>query len=71
MIHPQQKNIGISYTVGLHFVDDFYGAALLEEFADAAARDVYQGHFNHLRIIAKCSQYWSRVQVYDTVLVAG
>ncbi len=48
-------------------VDNSYGVALLVEFTNAAAHDVYQDHPDHLRFIAECSQFWSRVQVYDTV----
>ena len=52
-------------------VDNSYGVALLVEFADAAAHDVYQDHPDHLRFIAECSHFWSRVQVYDVVAPAG
>jgi len=52
-------------------VDNSYGVALLVEFADAAAHDVYQEHPDHLRFIEECSQFWSRVQVYDAVTSAG
>ena len=49
-------------------VDSSYGVALLVEFADSAAHDVYQDHPDHLRFIAECSSLWSRVQVYDTLV---
>ncbi len=49
-------------------VDNAYGVALLVEFADAAAHDVYQDHPDHLRFIEACSRFWSRVQVYDSVV---
>jgi hypothetical protein len=52
-------------------VDNSYGVALLVEFADAAAHDVYQDHPDHLQFIAECSQSWSRIQVYDSVLAVG
>jgi len=52
-------------------VDNSYAIALLVEFADAAAEEVYQNHPDHQRFIAECSQYWSRVQVYDSVLPAA
>jgi hypothetical protein len=48
-------------------VDNSYGVALIVEFADSAAHDVYQDHPDHLRFIAECSSLWSHVQVYDTV----
>jgi hypothetical protein len=47
-------------------VDNSYGVALLVEFADSAAHDVYQDHPDHHRFILECSSLWSRVQVYDT-----
>ena len=49
-------------------VDNAYLVALLVEFADVAAHDVYQDHPDHLRFIAECKQYWSRVQIYDTLI---
>lgn len=49
-------------------VDNSYGVALLVEFADSAAHDVYQDHPDHLRFIEACRSLWSRVQVYDTLL---
>ncbi len=48
-------------------VDNTYGVALLVEFTDAAANDVYENHPDHLRFIEECSPFWSRVQVYDTL----
>jgi quinol monooxygenase YgiN len=51
-------------------VDNAYGVALVIEFADAAAHDVYQDHPDHHRFIAACSPLWSRVQVYDSVAAA-
>ncbi len=52
-------------------VDNSYGVALLMEFADEAAHDVYQDHPDHLRFIDECSKFWSRVQVYDVVTPVG
>ncbi len=49
-------------------VDNSYGVALLVEFADSAAHDVYQDHPDHLRFIAECGFLWSHVRVYDTVI---
>ena len=48
-------------------VDNSYGIALLVEFPDSAAHDLYQEHADHLRFIDACSHLWSRVQVYDTL----
>lgn len=49
-------------------VDNDYGVALLVEFADAEAHDVYQDHPDHLRFIEACRHLWGRVQVYDAVV---
>ena len=59
--------VGSPAGTGREVVDNSYGVALLVEFADAAAHDVYQDHPDHLRFIAECGRYWSRVQVYDTL----
>ena len=49
-------------------VDNNYAVALLVELTDSAAHDVYQDHPDHHAFIAECRQYWSRVQIYDTLL---
>ena len=62
--------VGFPSEAGRAVVDNSYAVALLVEFADAAAEEVYQDHPDHLRFIAECSQYWSRVQVYDSLVVS-
>lgn len=52
-------------------VDNDYGVALVVEFADAAAHDVYQDHPDHRRFIEENKRYWSGVKVFDAVLGAG
>jgi hypothetical protein len=51
-------------------VDNSYGVALLVEFADSAAHDVYQEHSDHKGFIAECGYLWRRVQIYDTIPAA-
>ena len=63
--------VGSPAGTGRDMVDNSYGVALLVEFADRGAHDVYQDHPDHLRFIAECSEFWSRVRVYDTVPMAG
>ena len=63
----QRLTAGFPAGTGREVVDNSYGVALLVEFADSAAHDVYQEHPDHLRFIAECSRLWSRVQVYDAV----
>ncbi len=49
-------------------VDNSYGVALLVNFANGAAHDVYQDHPDPLKFIEECRPLWSRVLAYDTVL---
>ena len=49
-------------------VDNSYAVALLVEFADGAAHDVYQEHPDHKRFVEDCGPLWSRVQVYDSLV---
>lgn len=63
--------VGFPAGTGRDVVDNSYAVALLVEFADAAGHDVYQDHPDHLRFIEECSRYWSRVQVYDSVVAQG
>ena len=51
-------------------VDNSYGVALLVEFADSAAHEVYQEHPEHYRFIEQCSSLWSKVQVYDSIVAS-
>lgn len=62
--------VGFPAGTGREVVDNTYAVALLIEFADAATQDVYQDHPDHHRFIEECSKYWSRVQVYDTVVAS-
>ena len=48
-------------------VDNSYAVALLIEFVDKAAHDVYDTHPSHLRFIDECKDVLGRVQVYDSV----
>ncbi len=48
-------------------VDNDYGLALLVEFENAAAHDVYQDHPDHHTFIAECKANWTHVKVYDSV----
>lgn len=49
-------------------VDNSYGVALLVEFLNTAAQDLYQDHPDHLHFIELCGHLWLRVQVYDTII---
>ncbi|MDX1907176.1 MAG: Dabb family protein [Bacteroidia bacterium] len=48
-------------------VDSSYGYNLVLHFANAQDQDTYQTHPVHLAFVEKCKQYWTRVQVYDTI----
>jgi hypothetical protein len=50
-------------------VDNSYAVALLVEFADAAAEAAYQDHPDHHQFVAECKSLWSRVTVFDSLIV--
>ncbi len=67
---PGVLRIAVGFPAGTAraVVDNSYGVALLVEFADKQAHDIYQEHPDHQRFIEQCRSLWSRVQVYDTVI---
>ncbi len=67
---PGVVRLAVGYPAGTPraVVDNSYGVALVVEYADSAAHDVYQDHPLHLEFIAENKQYWSRVQVYDSIV---
>jgi hypothetical protein len=68
---PGVERIEIGFPAGTQraVVDNSYGVALLIQFADAAAHDLYQDHPDHHRFIEACQSLWSRVQIYDALVV--
>lgn len=48
-------------------IDRTYSYALVVVFRDQAAHDAYQDHPVHDRFRETCAQFWSRVQIYDSV----
>ena len=60
-------SVGVPAGTERAVVDNSYGVALLVEFADRAAHDIYQEHPDHQRFIQECSPLWERVQIYDAV----
>ncbi len=64
----QRFDVGLPARTQRDVVDNSYDVALVVEFADSAAHDVYQDHPDHLQFIKECSHLWRRVQVYDTIL---
>ncbi len=46
-------------------IDHTYSYKLTVGFDDLAGHDHYQEVDTHLRFIAACSKYWTRVQIYD------
>jgi hypothetical protein len=67
----RRLDVGVPAGTPRAVVDNAYGVALLVEFADKEAHDVYQDHSDHHRFIEACSPFWSRVQVFDSLLGAG
>lgn len=66
----RRLTVGVPAGTARSVVDNSYGVALLVEFADAQAHDIYQEHPDHLRFVAECGPLWGRVQVYDTLPLA-
>ena len=58
---------GVPAGTAREVVDNTYGTALLIEFENKEAYDVYEDHPEHLRFIAEHHHRWSRVQIYDTI----
>ena len=46
-------------------IDASYSVALTVIVKDIAAHDAYQMDPIHLKFIAECKTFWSRVQIYD------
>jgi Stress responsive A/B Barrel Domain len=46
-------------------IDASYSFALTVILKDVAAHDAYQVDAIHLKFIAECKTFWSRVQIYD------
>lgn len=60
--------VGTPAGTGRGVVDNTYAVALLIEFPDAAAQDVYQDHPDHVRFVEECNSFWSKVTVFDSVI---
>ena len=61
----QQAYWGTPADTHREVVDRSYGYSITVQFATLADHDAYQEDPDHDRFIERCSQYWSRVQVYD------
>jgi hypothetical protein len=48
-------------------IDRSYSYALVVIFADQGAHDAYQEHPTHDRFRERCSSFWEKVQIYDSV----
>lgn len=46
-------------------IDSSYSYKLVVGFDDLAGHDAYQEIAVHKEFIARCAQYWTRVQIYD------
>lgn len=62
-----QGYIGIPAPTAREIIDRSYSYALTLVFSDQAAHDAYQSHPTHDRFRDNCSQFWKRVQIYDSV----
>lgn len=61
------KHLGIPADTDRPIIDTSYAYSLLVAFDDKAGHDIYQEHPVHKEFIANCEQYWSKVQIYDSV----
>jgi len=61
--------VGVPIGTPRDTVDNSYGVALLIEFADVNAHDIYQSHPDHQHFVSECHPLWSRVQIYDSLAV--
>jgi predicted protein tyrosine phosphatase len=48
-------------------IDRSYSWAEVLVFMDRAAHDRYQVHPVHRRFVERCSAFWTKVQIYDSV----
>ncbi|HEY3377040.1 MAG TPA: Dabb family protein [Armatimonadota bacterium] len=62
-----RAHIGEPAATNRPVIDSSYSYALVLEFADQAAQDSYQEHPVHLQFVQDCHEYWTRVQIYDSV----
>jgi hypothetical protein len=67
---PTVRRLEVGYPAGTprEVVDNSYALALLVEFDDAAGHDIYQDHPDHHAFADECRRYWSRVQIYDSLV---
>ena len=60
-----QGSVGTPAETDRPVIDRTYSYALIVVFRNKIAHDAYQAHPTHDVFRAKCSAYWSRVQIYD------
>jgi hypothetical protein len=66
----REMHIGVpASTEQRDVVDSSYSASELMFFDDVTAQGVYQDHPIHRKFVEDCSRLWSRVVVYDSVVV--
>jgi hypothetical protein len=62
--------IGVPAPTDRPVIERGYSRSLVLVFADEKAHDIYQEHPVHDRFRAECAEYWTRVQIFDSVEVA-
>lgn len=60
-------HIGTPAPTNRPVIDRSYSYALILEFANKASQDIYQEHPIHLKFVQDFGDYWTRVQIYDSV----
>ena len=61
------KHIGTPAPTNREIIDNTYTFSLLVIFDDEKGHDIYQQHPIHDEFREKYADWWSRVQIYDTV----
>ena len=61
------KHIGVPAATNREIIDATYTFSLLVIFDDEKGHDIYQQHAIHDEFREKYADWWTRVQIYDTV----
>ena len=65
--HVTHGYIGVPADTSREIVDRSYSFAEILIFEDRAAHDAYQVHPTHRRFAERCSTFWRRIAIYDSV----
>lgn len=60
--------VGVPAGTPRAIVDNSYAVALVIEFVDRAAHDIYQERPNHKQFVAEFSHLWHTCRIYDMLV---